>query len=1320
MKKVLLFLVFVFATANIFSQTSTLIISKISTPPVIDGQANDAVWLALPTNAVEKSIGATSNFSGFFKMCYDENNIYLLVSVSDATPNNNGSSTWQSDCVELFFAMDLSNSETYRAGDCSIRKLASNTQAAGGVEVMNNTGLQTNPDFIVAQTDGASYIQEWRIPINALISSANYNGKSFRFDIQLSDNDGSGVERTGQLFWNSNADDQWTRVLNQGTVELSEIFTGLTHTISSGEEWNYFKGTENPASGWNLTNFSDISWNKGITPFRYGDGAGGTEITDMQNNYSTLYLRKKFNVSVADTMIETVIFNLSYDDGFRMYINDKMVLSKNAPANDNFDQFATATVSDYGLESVQLPGAEANLRLGENSIAIVATNVSLESTDFYFDVSAMLIKKELPLPKAPEVTFSSPGGYFDHPFTLTLSSPNTGDTIIYTIDCSEPATSATKKVGVSPLNISINPDNMFGRPNTPAVVIRAAVLKTGFSSRNSETRSYIFMNKIITQTHPGSPWPDYDVNGQWLHFEVDSNRAKSIATLIEPSLKSIPTVSLVTTNDNLFNSMSGIFVNAEEHGEAWERPASLELIETNNNMEFANNIGLRIRGGYSRNDRNPKHAFRVFYRGEYGKKKLKYPLFGNEGADEFDKVDLRAAQNYSWSYGSNKEMMTYAQDEFCRDVQGKMGRPYTRTKYIHLFLNGLYWGVFEFQERAEANYAATYMGGKKENYDIIKVARDKGMDMEPTDGDMALYSTLYNQTKKGFTSDEEYYNVQGMKPGGIIDTSLNALVDVDNLIDYMMNIFYSANFDAPLSSFGSNNMPNNVYAIKNKKHKRQGFFFMVHDAEHTLNYNDRSENFNQRGVNEDRVNLELNGMVEPYAAERFTPQWLHYKLKSHPEYRVRFADRAYKEFYNGGLFTPGIAEANFRKRTAEVDKAIYMESARWGQGWLNHDEHWVTAVNNTVNKFIKVRTPIVINQLKKADLLPDVIPPTVTVNSAILASGEYKLTGTASVQLDNTNTDGTIYYTLDGSDPRLKGGEINPIASSLTSGTSFNVGYPLRLKTRVLYGTEWSPIREVLFTNTENRENIRITEVQYNPKDLNAASSKDMEFIEFKNIGDKGIDLGGCRIDSAVKFVFPKGTIVNPKGFVVIASDKNDFEYTYWVAPTGVYKGNLSNDNEQIILFDENNQKLIDVIYYNASPWPIKPNGSGYSLVARVSNPDKTEADVAYWKSSRLIYGSPFSDDSTYVQPNSIDNSTLFCNVYPNPVSENLYIKSSYRGPTKVQIADLSGRTISQSNYVDNSSITINFKSLGLKKGVYLLTIQTSQKSWQKKIVYQD
>ncbi len=95
--------------------------------------------------------------------------------------------------------------------------------------------------------------------------------------------------------------------------------------------------------------------------------------------------------------------------------------------------------------------------------------------------------------------------------------------------------------------------------------------------------------------------------------------------LIE-ALTQVPTMSLVMDIDDLLGTRNGIYTHADSHGRAWERPASLELINPDGSEGFQVEAGVRIRGGFSRTGSNPKHAFRLFFRDEYGDSKLEFPL----------------------------------------------------------------------------------------------------------------------------------------------------------------------------------------------------------------------------------------------------------------------------------------------------------------------------------------------------------------------------------------------------------------------------------------------------------------------------------------------------------------------------------------------------------------------------------------------------------------------------------------------------------------------------------------------------------------------
>lgn len=58
----------------------------------------------------------------------------------------------------------------------------------------------------------------------------------------------------------------------------------------------------------------------------------------------------------------------------------------------------------------------------------------------------------------------------------------------------------------------------------------------------------------------------------------------------------------------------------------------------------------------------------------------------------------------------------------------------------------MYWGIYQTQERTEANFAASYLGGEDTDYDVVKVnTEDWDYVIEATDGNLdawQIYITL--------------------------------------------------------------------------------------------------------------------------------------------------------------------------------------------------------------------------------------------------------------------------------------------------------------------------------------------------------------------------------------------------------------------------------------------------------------------------------------------------------------------------------------------------------------------------------------------------
>jgi hypothetical protein len=580
------------------------------------------------------------------------------------------------------------------------------------------------------------------------------------------------------------------------------------------------------------------------------------------------------------------------------------------------------------------------------------------------------------------------------------------------------------------------------------MAVRAAAFKEGYSA-TLKAHTFIFPTTVLTQSSDGLPPADWPY--EWGQNKVDYGMDPRVVndpqfkdSLID-GLKSLPSLSLVMPVDDLFDSAKGIYANAGQEGRASERACSLELILPDGTKGFQEECGVRIRGGFSRMPMNPKHAFRFFFRKEYGAGKLRFPLFANEGAAEFDNIDLRCAQNYSWSLGGDLRGV-FLRDQFNRDLQLAMGQPAARGHFYHLYINGQYWGLYNTCERPEASFGATYFGGQKEDYDVIKPRGDDSP--FATDGSVDAWKQLWTAAKKGLGSDADYFRLQGKNPDGTRNPKFPVLLDPINLIDYMLVILYGGNFDAPISRFMGEQQANNWYGMRNRKGE-DGFKFFVWDAEHTF------------------IDLE-DDRTGPFPAgdefEASNPQWIWQQCLENAEFRLLVADRVQRHCFEGGVLSPKAVLDRFRKRARQIETAVLCESARWGdaqdgggfmapprvgpdgkeeQGPLTK-VHWSKEVERLTTHYFPRRTDILLNQLGTIGLLPDTQPPSLRkdANTLVMKAAQ-----------------GKVFYTLDQSDPRLVGGKVSPAARAYEQPVE---GQPKTIvKARALVDGDWSPVVEI-------------------------------------------------------------------------------------------------------------------------------------------------------------------------------------------------------------------------------------------------------------------
>lgn len=174
------------------------------------------------------------------------------------------------------------------------------------------------------------------------------------------------------------------------TISYS-ISGNLSATIvNSDDVWRFFRGTREPSSGWRNIDFDDSAWEEGRGGFGYGDNDDTTVLNDMQNRYSTVYIRKAIDIPDPQ-LIERLTLTMWYDDAFIAYLNGIEIARSNVDGQPRFNSFASGNHEVGNLEEFIVSNPENLLVAGKNVLALIGLNVSLNSSDF--SLSASLLAK---------------------------------------------------------------------------------------------------------------------------------------------------------------------------------------------------------------------------------------------------------------------------------------------------------------------------------------------------------------------------------------------------------------------------------------------------------------------------------------------------------------------------------------------------------------------------------------------------------------------------------------------------------------------------------------------------------------------------------------------------------------------------------------------------------------------------------------------------------------------------------------------------------------------------------------------------------------
>jgi hypothetical protein len=599
--------------------------------------------------------------------------------------------------------------------------------------------------------------------------------------------------------------------------------------------------------------------------------------------------------------------------------------------------------------------------------------------------------------RVADIQFNHSRGFYTAGFNLTLVCATPQAAIYYTLDGREPYDLAT---GMATGTLYTSPI-----PISKTTCVRACAIRSDWTASDMTAHTYIFPEDVRYQaTNPttgaqvvptgyptswGTVNGDYQVDPDVVALNGKDKFSGLYARTFADDLKAVPTVSLVMAKDDWFGP-TGIYINQSQDGT--ERACSLEWIDPNGEDSFQINCAIAMQGGVTGGGTSLDRwkIFKLSMRPRFktaldngkptgGPAQLNHRIFPDSPTDIFDTFVLDALLANTWNHSGQHTTPNYLEDQFTCDLHNAMGGQSPHGRYVHVYIDGMYWGMYCLHERPDHSWAAQTFGGDKEEYDVLK----HNSSMVVNDG------VGGSGAKANYNAMLTAANAVAADPANMTKyNTLSQKLDVDEFITCLLAHWYALNWDWP---------DKNWYATHSVI---DGLWrFHVWDAEHALEY------WNTQNV----FGLSENG--------------IHDKLKASAEYRMRFADLAHRFFFNGGVLSDPAVANRYRTRIAEIDRAIVGESARWGDtrsATPHTRQEWTVIENGILAQFIQPRSATVLNWLKTNGLYPNVAAPVFSINGAYQHGGHTPANATLSMQA----AAGAIWYTLDGTDPRVPGSTV--------------------------------------------------------------------------------------------------------------------------------------------------------------------------------------------------------------------------------------------------------------------------------------------------------
>ena len=948
--------------------------------------------------------------------------------------------------------------------------------------------------------------------------------------------------------------------------------------IDAHSEWSYAIGSAAIDTNWRNPDYDDGNWSSGNGGFGFGDFDDGTTIPPSPS----VFMRKTF---VADTSeILNAIFFMDYDDGFVAYLNGVEIARSNIAGSGIRPEWDALAKSAHEAQMyLGLPAdsfylnptfLKSILKEGMNVLTVETHDAFTIQTDLSSNPYLIFGMKNPGTIYSPVPAWflSTPSSYYNAEFKLG----KTGETI-YLFD---PAGNIVDQITYPELQN----DNSYGRiPDgssvlcfmddpTPAEENNSSICYGGYATPPAFTLTSGYyptaQNLNLITGIPGATIryttngdePDASGSVYSLPINISSTtslRAITIAPGLLPSATvtntyiigqdfHLPAFCITTDSLNLWDYNTGIYVlgpNADtvspffgaNFWQDWQKPASIEYFDKSKNKIFSTNAEIEIYGNYSRY--KPQKSFEIKLSDRFGTSELIYPFISDKPyVTEYDRFVLRNAGT-DWN-------VVHFRDAMMQRIMKNTHSGYVGAEPVVMFLNGEFWGIYQFNEKHNQNWIKSNYGFEEDEINYIEI---EGQNVIVNEGSDDSFLSLYNYTTSALPSSSDFYE------------EVDEKLDLKNFADYFIAETYYNNGDW-LGEWTNN--------IKLWKPKTEGgkWRYMLIDTDY---------GFGLKGsVNDNRLHMARypSSPAPNHNSEIFDA------LLDNPVFKNYFINR-YADLMNT-IYLPANVENVMKQFRDSMAFDMVAHFVKWGSDTTS----WNARIETMMN-FALQRPAITRNFIRdEFNLTSDVL---LTINTSPAGSGRIEI----STVTPSTYPWSGIYFNG------------NPVTITAIPNPGFTFDHwtsgiipSSDLNQRITYNFTNDDIITAHFTGSPAIAELTISEINYNSSDEIDAH----DWIEVQNYGTTDLDISGWKISDEEdnhKFIFPTGTVLAPGEHLVIPENAHEFKEAYPNVTnlTGELGFNLSNSGEMIRILDYKDSLFLFINYTDEAPWPIEADGSGYT-----------------------------------------------------------------------------------------------------------------------------